>query len=145
MRCALAVLLVLLTSSASSAEAQRTNLGVLTCTLVKGAEARPGDMTCGFKPAGVGQEEKFTGHVRGAQQEERGKLVLIWTVFGPSEGKASWAMLAQKYARAPTADSQPPAWIGQSTPTVALQFETNSAHVDASISEIELKLAGTAA
>src|SRR4051812_24879843 len=75
MRSALAVLLVLLTSSAPSAEAQRTNVGVLTYTLVKGAKARPGEMTCGFKPTGVGQEEKFTGRVQGAVQEERGKLV----------------------------------------------------------------------
>ena len=145
MRSALAVLLVLLTSSAASAEAQRSNVGVLTCTLAKGAEARPGDMTCGFKPTGAGQEEKFTGHVQGSVQEERGKLVLIWAVFGPSEGKVSGAILAQKYVRAPAAAGQPPAWIGQSTATVALQFETNSTHTDASITAIELKLAGTAA
>ena len=145
MRSALAVLLVLLTSSAPSAEAQRTNVGVLTCTLVKGAEARPGEMTCGFKPTGVGQEEKFTGRVQGSVQEERGKLVLIWAVFGPSDGKVSGATLAQKYVRAPAANGQPPAWIGQSTATIVLQFETNSTHADASITEIELKLAGTAA
>lgn len=145
MRTALAVLLVLLTSNAPSAEAQRSNVGVLTCTLAKGAEARPGDMTCGFKPTGVGQEEKFTGHVEGSVQEERGKLVLIWAVIGPGEGKVSGATLAQKYMRAPAANGQPPAWIGQSTATIALQFETNSAHADASITAIELKLAGTAA
>ena len=145
MRSALAMLLVLLTSSVHSAGAQRTNVGVLTCTLAKGVEARPGDMTCGFKPTGVGQEEKFTGHVQGSVQEERGKLVLIWAVFGPAEGKVNGAVLAQKYARAPAANGQPPAWIGQSTPTIVLEFETNSTSSDASISSIELKLTGTAA
>ena len=145
MRSALAMLVVLLASSTPSAEVQRTNIGVLTCTLTKGAEARPGDMTCGFKPTGVGQEEKFTGYARGSAQEEREKLVLIWAVFGPGEGKISGTMLAQKYVRAPATNGQPPAWIGQSTPTIALQFETNSTHSDASITSIELKLAGTAA
>jgi hypothetical protein len=146
MRSALGVLSVLLSCSITVAEAPRTNIGVLTCTLAKRAEARPGDMTCGFKPTGVGPEEKFTGYVKGAVQEERGKLVLIWAVFGPAEGKASGAMLAQNYVRARAVSGQPPAWIGESTPTIALQFETNdSTHADATITEIELKLAGTAA
>jgi hypothetical protein len=102
-------------------------------------------MTCGFNPTGVGQEEKFTGRVHGSVQEERGKLVLIWAVFGPSDGKVSGATLAQKYVRAPAANGQPTAWIGQSTATIVLQFETNSTRADASITEVELKLAGTAA
>ena len=101
MRSALAVLLVLLTSSAPSAEAQRSNVGVLTCTLAKGAQARPGDMTCGFKPTGVGQEEKFTGHVEGSVQEERGKLVLIWAVIGPGEGKVQRGDAGTKICESP--------------------------------------------
>ena len=142
---ALALLSVLLSSSVTLAEAPRANIGVLTCTLAKSAEARPGAMTCGFKPAGEGREEKFTGHLQGAAPEERGKLVLIWTVFGPADVKVSAVMLTQKYVRARAAPGQPPAWIGESTPTIALQFETNnSSHADASITEIELKLAETA-
>ena len=66
-------------------------------------------------------------------------------MIDPGEGKVSGATLAQKYVRAPAAAGQPPAWIGESTATVVLQFETNSAHADASITAIELKLAGTAA
>ena len=76
--------------------------------------------------------------------EEPGKLVLIWTVLGPADGRVSGAVLAQKYVRARAAAGQPPTWLGVSTP-IALQFETNnSTHADTSITEIELKLAETA-
>ena len=141
----LAALGFLLSAGATSAEAPRVNVGVLTCTLVKSAEARPGAMTCGFKPTEAGSEVKLSGHIQGAVPEERGKLVLIWAVLGPADGKVSGAMLTQKYVRARPVSGQPPTWIGESTP-IALQFETNSStHADASITEIELKLAGTAA
>jgi hypothetical protein len=141
----LALLSVLLWSSATLAEAPRANIGVLTCTLARSAEARPGSMTCGFKPTEAGSEVKLIGHIQGAMPLERGKLVLIWSVFGPTDGKVSGAMLTQKFVRARPAPGQPPAWIGESTPTIALQFETNnSAHADANITEIELKLAETA-
>ena len=141
----LAALGLLLSAGVMAAETPSANIGVLTCTMVKSAEARPGAMACGFKPTDAGSEIKLTGHIQGAVTEERGKLVLIWTVFGPADVKVSGGMLAQKYARARAVAGQPPTWIGESTP-IALQFETNSsAHADASITEIELKLAGTTA
>ena len=46
-------------------------------------------MTCGFKPAGSGAEQKYTGSLHGrAQDVAAGKLVLVWTVIGPAD--ANW-------------------------------------------------------
>ena len=45
-------------AGAIAAEQPQTNLGVLTCTLVKPAKEVGHKMTCGFKPAGTGAEEK---------------------------------------------------------------------------------------
>ena len=45
-------------------------------------------MTCGFRPAGTGAEEKYSGSVRGSEQDlPSGKVVLVWTVVGPADGK----------------------------------------------------------
>lgn len=142
---ALVGLLLLLSSGAAPAEKARTNIGVLTCTLVKAADTRPGEMTCGFKPTGRGQEEKFTGYIRGTRPEGRGKLVLVWAVLGSASGKVSGGQLAQKYIRASAGAGQPPLWVGTRNKEIALQFETNdSARANIGIVEIELRLAGTA-
>ena len=141
----LAIAVALLSGSAVAQE-PRASVGVLTCTLMKEATAPPGEMSCGFKPTRLGKEEKFTGSVRGIPHADRAKVVLVWAVLGPAEGNVSGAMLAQRYMREQNPSADPPTWRGESHPEITLQFETNNAaNPDASITEIELKLAGTAA
>jgi hypothetical protein len=55
-------------------------------------------MTCGFKPDGTGVEEKYSSIIRESSQDlPSGKIVLIWTVLGPVEGKMRAGILAQGY------------------------------------------------
>src|SRR6516162_548508 len=112
--------------STSYAEKAPANFGVLTCTLVKPGQDARHKMTCGFKPAGTGAEEKYSGTIReSAQDLPPGKVVLIWLVLGPAEGKLHAGILAQRYVRAVAAPGQAPLLIGETDPRIALQFETN--------------------
>ena len=140
------VIAVAFLSGSAVAQQPRASVGVLTCTLIKEATARPGEMSCGFKPTRLGKEEKFIGSVRGISHADRAKVVLVWAVLGPARGDVSGAMLAQRYVRAQNPSAEPPTWRGESHPEITLQFETNHAgNPDAPITEIELKLMRTAA
>src|SRR6476620_2799996 len=90
----------LMTATALSAEKPHATLGVLTCTLIKPAQDAGQKLTCGFKPAGSGAEEKYSGTIRESGQDlPSGKVVLIWTVLGPAEGKMRVGILAQRYVK----------------------------------------------
>ena len=130
-----------------AAPAISANLGVLTCSLVKPAQEAAQKMTCGFKPAGTGAEEKYSGTIRESGKElPPGKIVLIWAVLGPAEGKMRAGALAQRYVKGKNAPGQPLMLVGETNPAIALQFETNdgAAPYD-TISLLELQLTGTPA
>jgi len=134
-------------AGAIAAEQPHTNLGVLTCTLVKPAQDAGHKMTCGFKPAGTGTEEKYRGTIRESGQNlPPGKVVLIWLVLGPAEGKMRAGILAQRYVKGVAASGQAPLLIGETDPRIALQFETNNgvASYD-TVTQIELALTETPA
>jgi len=133
-------------ASPSIAEEPRTSLGVLTCTLAKGAADRTSSMTCGFKPLESGAaEEKYDGSVHGLAQVTVGKQVLVWTVIGPSATKLSTGLLAQRYSKA-KAPGQSPSWIGETNKAIVLKFETHEGgEIGNAIAHLELKLGGTAA
>jgi hypothetical protein len=145
MKTALAGLLVAISTTSATAENARTNIGVLTCTVAKSAEVQPREMACGFKPTSTGSEEKFTGLIQGTVGDTTAKLVLVWAVLGPADAKVSSGQLAQKYVRTPTPTGQPPIWVGERGKELALQFETNDSASPSLISEIELRVTGTAA
>lgn len=129
---------------AIAAQQPHTNLGVLTCTLLKPAQ---GKMTCGFKPAGTGAEEKYGGTIRESGQGlPPGKVVLVWLVLGPADAKMRAGILTQRYLKGVTAPGQAPLLIGETDARIALQFETNDsvASYD-TITQIELALSGTPA
>ena len=112
--------------STSYAEKAPANFGVLTCTLVKPGQDAGHKMTCGFKPAGTGAEEKYSGIIRESSQDlPSGKIVLIWTVLGPAEGKIRAGILAQRYVKATNAPGHAPVLVGETNSGIALQFETN--------------------
>jgi len=112
-----------MTASIGRAEQGRTNLGVLTCTVVKPAKDEAQKMTCGCKPAGSGAEEKYSGNVRGSEQAlPSGKVVLVWTVVGPIGA----GILSQRYTRAKDASGQVPILVGEKNPAITLQSETNN-------------------
>ena len=93
----LALMVAIAITPATAAEEPRTNLGTLTCTLAKSPEAEARNITCGFKPAGSGPEQKYTGSVHGrAQDAATGKLVLVWTVIGPAGANLPEGLLAQR-------------------------------------------------
>ena len=77
----------------SGAQASRTNLGALTCTLSEVAEqqkapaAEERAMGCAFKPTNAGAELTYSGTIRqiGQGQLPGGKLVMIWVVQGPDD------------------------------------------------------------
>jgi|SRR6187200_414115 hypothetical protein len=97
----LALMVAIAITPATAAEEPRTNLGTLTCTLTKSPEAEARNITCGFKPAGSGPEQKYTGSVHGrAQDAATGKLVLVWTVIGPAGANLPEGLLAQRYVKA---------------------------------------------
>src|SRR6516164_11313807 len=99
-------------SGAIAAEQPHTNLGALTCTMLKPAQDARHKMTCGFKPAGTGAEEKYSGTIRESSQDlPSGKIVLIWTVLGPAEGKIGPGILAQRYVKATNLPGQPPVLV----------------------------------
>jgi hypothetical protein len=142
-----ASVLGLMTANGASAEQARTNLGVLTCTVVKPAKDEGHKMNCGFKPAGSGAEEKYIGNVRGSEQElPSGKVVLVWTVVGPAEGKIGAGILSQRYTRGKDTSGQVSMLVGEKNPAIILQSETNDGSAAyASITQIELELTGTPA
>ena len=135
------------TATVASAEQARTNLGVLTCTVVNPAKDEGQKMTCGFKPAGSGAEEKYSGNVRGSEQDlPSGKVVLVWTVVGPADGKIGAGILSQRYIRAKGTSGEVPMLVGEKNPAIVLQSETNNGSAAyASITQIELELTGTPA
>ena len=137
----------LTTATVASAEQARTNLGVLTCTVVNPAKDKGQKMTCGFKPAGSGAEEKYSGNVRGSEQDlPSGKVVLVWTVVGPADGKIGAGILSQRYIRAKGTSGEVPMLVGEKNPAIVLQSETNNGSAAyASITQIELELTGTPA
>ena len=136
-----------LTGSVACAEQARTNLGVLTCTVVNPAKDEGPKMTCGFKPSGPGAEEKYSGNVRGSEQDlPSGKVVLVWTVVGPADGKIGAGILSQRYMKAKAITGQVLMLVGEKNPAIALQSETNNGSAAyASITQIELELTGTPA
>jgi hypothetical protein len=103
--------------------------------------------SCGFKPAGTGAEEKYSGTISESSQDlPSGKIVLIWTVLGPAEGKIQAGILAQRYVKATSAPGQTPLLVGETNPAIALQFETNDGSAPyETITQMELELTGTAA
>ena len=140
------VILGLMTGSIASAEKARTNLGVLTCTVVSPVKDEAHKMTCGFRSAGTGAEEKYSGSVRGSEQDLRsGKVVLVWTVVGPADGNGA-GILSQRYTKAKGTSGQAPMLVGEKNPAIVLQSETNNGSAAyASIAQIELELTGTPA
>jgi hypothetical protein len=104
-------------------------------------------MSCGFKPAGTGAEEKYSGTIRESSKElPPGKIVLIWTVLGPAEEKMRAGILAQRYLKATSAPGQTPILVGETNRGIALQFETNDGAAPyETITQMELQLTGTSA
>jgi Protein of unknown function (DUF992) len=128
-----------------AAEQPHANLGVLTCTVVKPAQDAGHKMTCGFKPAGTGAEEKYGGTIRTSGQDlPAGKVVLVWLVMGPADEKMRAGILSQRYVKGVAASGQ--ALVGENDPRIALQFETNNGVASyETITQIELVLTGTPA
>jgi Protein of unknown function (DUF992) len=133
--------------STAYSEKARVNLGVLTCTLIRPSQDATHKMTCGFKPAGTGAEEKYSGTIRESSQDlPSGKVVLIWAVLGPAEGKIRAGILAQRYVKGRGAPGQTPMLVGETNAAIALQFETNNgAGGYESITRMELELTATPA
>ena len=133
--------------SAAYAEKAPASLGILTCTLVKPGQDTAHKMTCGFKPAGSGAEEKYSGTIRESTHElPHGKIVLIWTVLGPAEGKMRAGLLAQQYMKAASAPGQTSVLVGEANSAIALQYESNNgAAAYEAITRMELQLTGTPA
>ena len=136
-----------MTATALSAEKPHANLGALTCTLIKPAQDAGQKLTCGFKPAGSGAEEKYSGTIRESGQDlPSGKVVLIWTVLGPAEGKMRVGILAQRYVKGIGGSGQTPMLVGETNSAIILQFETNDgAGTYDTITLMELELTGTPA
>jgi hypothetical protein len=132
-----------------NAYAQQTTIGVLTCTSVAGSQGKGtadslNQMTCGFRPTGGGAEQYYSGAFKLAPSAgaSAGKLVWVWSVFGP-ETKLPIGGLAQKYiADPPPARGVTIILAGKSNKTISLQPETAS---DAAPVEVELKLMATPA
>jgi hypothetical protein len=138
---------VLALMSTAHAEKPVVKFGVLTCTSVKPAHDVAHRMTCGFKPEGTGAEEKYSGVIRASSQDlPSGKIVLIWTVIGPVDGKMRAGILAQGYLKAISAPGQTSVLVGETDPSIALHFETNDGGAAyETITRMELELTGTAA
>ena len=119
-----------------SAQANRTNLGALTCTLSEVAEqqkapaAEERAMRCAFKPINEGVELTYSGTIRqiGQGQLPGGKLVMIWVVQGPADTKLEPGLLAQTYVGAPeqnTGALAKSALVGERHSDIVLRLETN--------------------
>lgn len=129
------------------AEKAPTSLGVLTCTLVKPGQDAAHKLSCGFKPAGSGAEEKYSGTIRESSHDlPPGKVVLIWTVLGPGEEKMRAGLLTQQYVKGTSAPGQTSMLVGEANSAIALQFETNNGEAAyEAITRMELQLTGTPA
>jgi hypothetical protein len=137
---------LIVTASAAWSEQAQTNVGVLTCTLVKPDKDVAQRMTCGFKAAGTGADEKYSGTIRASEQElASGKVVLVWAVIGPADEKMPTGFLSQRYVRGKAASGQPPILVGEKNPAVVLQSETNGSAAHAAITQMELELTATPA
>ena len=135
-----------------SAQANRTNLGALTCTLSEVAEqqkapaAEERAMRCAFKPTNEGAELTYSGTIRqiGQGQLPGGKLVMIWVVQGPADTKLEPGLLAQTYVGAPQPIPGTPAGsalIGERNPDIVLRSETNeNAPAGLAVMVMELKV-----
>jgi len=148
MRCIISICVSFLALvSTARAEKPVAKFGVLTCTSVKPAHNMAHRMTCGFKPEGTGAEEKYRGIIRESSQDlPSGKIVLIWTVVGPAEGKMRAGILAQGYLKAISAPGQTSVLVGETDPGIALHFETNDGGAAyETITRMELELIGTSA
>src|SRR5207342_3287506 len=105
--------------------------------------ARASTMTCGFKPLGVGADEKYVGSVQGLPQEAVGKQVLVWAVIGPPTTKLPSGLLTQRYSKSKL-PGHPPSWVGETNSAIVLQFETHAdAELGNAIVQVDLKLSGT--
>ena len=143
----LTCLSVVALTSAAYAEKVPATLGVLTCTLVKPGQDTAHKTSCGFKPAGSGAEEKYRGMIHESSHElPPGKIVLIWTVLGPVEGKMRAGILAQQYVKGTSVPGQTPMLVGETNSAIALLFETNNGGAAyEAITRMELQLTGTPA
>src|SRR6476661_2322944 len=113
-RLASATCITLLGVTPAAAEKSRSNLGVLTCTLLKPAQDTAEKMMCGFKPIGSGAEEKYNGKIHESGQGlPRGKVVLMWAVLAPTDAKARPGMLAQRYVKTVNLPGTPPILRGE--------------------------------
>jgi hypothetical protein len=146
-RCASVACASIMTAMPAPAQKPRANLGVLTCTLLKPAQDTTQSMMCGFKPAGSGAEEKYSGTIRESDQAlPSGKVVLMWAVLAPVDAKGRAGMLAQRYVKAKSAPGVPATLVGEKNREIFLEFETNdSAAPYDTIAVIELELTGTPA
>lgn len=140
-------------AAAVSAQAPRTNLGTLTCTLAESAHKQispTGEeraIRCAFKPLQSGAEQTYTGSIRRVGQGEAptGKLVMIWVVQGPPNIKLDPGLLEQTYVGAPERSSNRAATatlVGERNKDIVMRAETaNEASVStAVVTVMELKI-----
>jgi hypothetical protein len=154
----LIVLLSLVTLAGNAAAAEvRQNLGTLTCsTLSPGPQpekssAETGVLQCTFKPAESGGEERYSGTIAelGAGKLLSAKLVLVWTVMGPTGAELGPGILAQRYVTGtPGGASDAGAsrvLVGQSSADIMLQQEIGPHSSEAAVTVLDLKLSLTPA
>lgn len=72
----------------AGAQSPTAHMGTLTCVLSPASEEPFGierELSCGFEPF-TGPRAKLRGVVKrlGASVPDKGKIVMVWTVFGPS-------------------------------------------------------------
>jgi hypothetical protein len=148
---------VTLAGSAVAAEVRR-NLGTLTCsTLSPGPQPEKSSaeirvLQCTFKVTESGGEERYSGTIAelGARKPQGAKLVLVWTVMGPTGAKLGPGVLPQRYVSGtPGGASDAGAsrvLVGQSSADIMLQQETIGPHSsEAAITVLDLKLTLTPA
>jgi hypothetical protein len=133
----------------AAAQESRTNYGVLTCTLAKGADKKIAlkgptqAVRCVFKATAAGADENYVGTIQHSTGKEvlTEKLVLMFAVSAPSNLKAKAGWLQQSYvARAPAMQLL----VGETNKDIVLQFETgDGSRGGFSVSRVELKLATT--
>ena len=147
-------------SVASSGEelsriAAKASVGSLTCTLVKSSDpdaATKGDaatkdhvMTCGFKPAQDGAEERYTGNIQiGPGNGPSGKMVLIWSVIAPADMTLKAGFLGQNYTTR-TEAGRAQVLVGAKNSDIALHLKTNTGETTNPITSLALTLSATPA
>jgi hypothetical protein len=132
-----------------SAQQPLANAGTLTCTLAPGTEEKFGverELSCSFQPL-VGRKGRFVGVVKrlGAENPDRAKIVLHWSVRAPSTDIAL-RQLEGRYIGRLGSDSpdERPSLIGGKEGKIALQPLTVDPQlgINAAISILELELRG---